>query len=79
MQLLASASEQTSYEQDVPLASVPAELAEAAGNLYQPKRPEYVEAFSADELRALAHLYGLVREASPGRAASVAELQKEPK
>lgn len=78
VQLLASASEQLRYERDVPLASVPAELAEAAEDIYRPKRREYVEAFTADELRDLAHLYGLVREAAPGRASSVAELQKQP-
>ena len=76
-QLLASASEQSSYERDVPLVSVPAELAEAAEDLYRPKHREYIEAFTADELRDLAHLYGLVREAAPGRASSVAELLKQ--
>ena len=78
VQLLASASAQSNYERGVPLASVPAELAEAAGDLYQPRRREYVEAFTDDELRDLAHLYGLVREAAPGQVASVAELQKQP-
>lgn len=77
VQLLASASEQVSYERGVPLASVPAELAEAAEDLYQPKRRDYVEAFTADELRDLAHLYGLVREAAPGTVTTVAELQKQ--
>ena len=76
--LLASASKQISYERNAPIAFVPAELAEVADDLYRPKSREYVEAFSDDELRDLAHLYGLVREAAPGQASSVAELQKQP-
>ena len=76
VQLLASASEQRAYEQDVPLADVPSELAEAGRDLFQPKSREYIETFSDDELRDLAHLYGLVHECGRTASASVAELQK---
>ena len=76
IQLLASASEQRDYERDVPIAAVPSELAEAARDLFQPKSQPYLDSFSDSELRDLAHLYGLVREAAPAQSVSVAELQK---
>ena len=78
VQLLASASEQRGYEQDVPLAAVPSELAEAAHDLFQPKSAAYLDSFSDDELRDLAHLFGLVREAAPSESVSVTELHKRP-
>lgn len=78
VQLLASAQEQRDYERDVPIADVPGELAEAGRDLFHPKSNEYIRAFSDDELRDLAYLYGLVREATRDQAASVTELQKRP-
>lgn len=62
----------------MPIANVPGELSEAGRDLFYPKSREYVEAFSDDELRDLAYLYGLVREATRVEAASVNELQKRP-
>jgi hypothetical protein len=66
------------YELDVPIADVPAELVETGSDLFQPKSHEYVESFSEDELRDLAHLYGLICEAARLQVASVTDLQKQP-
>lgn len=76
--LLASASEQLRYERTVPYAFVPGELFETASDLFQPKNPRYIEAFSREALCDVAHLYGLVCEASYAPVATVAELLKTP-
>jgi hypothetical protein len=47
-------------------------------NLYQPKEERFVSAFSSDELKNLAHLYGLLCEAAQTHSASVSELLKTP-
>ncbi|MEO0556555.1 MAG: hypothetical protein AAF170_00085 [Bacteroidota bacterium] len=78
VELLASASAQARYERDVPHAFVPGELIEADDQLLHIKSPAYVDAFTDAEHRDLAHLYGLIREAAPVEASTVAELQKRP-
>jgi hypothetical protein len=79
--LLASASAQTEYEKDVPQAFIAGELIERfATDVYRPKSPEFVAAFTEPELKELAQLYGLVHAAAGRlgheRVQSVQELQK---
>ena len=76
--LLASPSAQLAYEKDVPIADVPAELVcMFCDDLYHPKSAGFIAEFSESELKDLAHLYGLLVEASAIKASSVAELLKE--
>ncbi len=81
--MLASASAQARYEKDVPHAFVVAELIEVfVTDLYHPKSPDFIEAFNEDELKDLAHLFGLVCEVSERirdvQVHSVSDLQKLP-
>jgi hypothetical protein len=77
IQLLSLPSRQLEYEKDVPIADVPAELiCGFCDDLYHPKSEEFVAAFGEDELKALAHLYGLLSEAAKVRVTSVTELLK---
>ena len=81
--LLASASAQTEYEKQVPHAFVAAELIEGfATDLYHPESHEFVDAFTEDELKCLAQLYGLVHAAGQRMGQenvhSVSDLQKLP-
>jgi hypothetical protein len=83
VELLARASAQIDYEKNVPNAFVVAELIEQfVTDLYHPKNPDFVEAFNEDELKELAHLFGVVREASERvqqvNVHSVTELQRLP-
>jgi hypothetical protein len=65
--LLASAEEQMAYERAVPHVPVPVEITEGfASDLYHPKSPDFVDAFSDSELKSIARLYGLVCAASEG-------------
>ena len=75
--LLASPSEQLRYEKEVPIADVPGELVCGfCDDLYNPKDAAFISEFSEEELKDLAHLYGLLVEASRIEVSSVAELQK---
>ena len=79
IQLLASASEQLRYEREVPQANVPAELiCQFCDDLFRPKSAAFTAAFTSDELKDLAHLYGLMVEASKAQVTSVTELLKRP-
>lgn len=77
---LASPAAQLQYEHDVPIADVPAELVCFGTDFYNPKYKPFVDAFTNDELRSLAELYGRVCIASEvinkKSCHSVAELQK---
>ena len=73
--LLARASLQTQYEKDVPAANVPAELiCGFCDDLFHPKSRIFLDAFSAQEVRELAILYGLLHVASR-KIGEVAPLQ----
>ncbi len=75
IELLALPSKQLEYEQNVPNANVPAELVCGfCDDLYDPKSEELLSTFTTDELRGLAHLYGVLVEASAVEASSVTEL-----
>lgn len=63
--LLASGSEQLRYERDVPIACVPDELISGyLDDLFHLKNPEFLDAFTEDEIKDLAELYGLLSLAS---------------
>lgn len=81
--LLSSASTQREYEQKVPHAFIPTELIEMfTSDIYHPKSVDFISAFSEEELKDLAHLFGLLSSASEKMVASsvgsVIELQKLP-
>ena len=79
LELLAHPSKQAQYESSVPVAHVHGELvAGFCSDLFRPKSKEFVDAFSEDELKDLAHLYGLLMETGRLRVASVNELLKQP-
>ncbi len=81
--LLARASLQAEYERDVAIADVPAELiCRFCDDLFHPKSQIFLKAFTEDEIKRLAVLYGLLHvaaeklgQSSPG---GVAGLQKLP-
>jgi hypothetical protein len=80
IRLLSLPSEQLDYEKSVPIADVPAELiCGFCDDLYHPKNPELLSQFNEDELKDLAHLYGVLVEASAIEAPSVNELLKHEK
>jgi hypothetical protein len=83
VELLASRSEQLEYERSVPIADVPSELVCGFVNdLYHPKFKPFIEAFTEDELKSLAELYGRIRIASAAftehNCHSVPDIQKLP-
>ena len=79
IELLSLPSEQFAYEKNVPIADVPAKLiCGFCDDLYHPKSEGFISQFSEDELKALAHLYGLLSEAAKVTVRSVSELQKRP-
>ncbi len=47
-------------------------------DLYTPKAPDFVDAFTEAELKSLAHLYGLMVEAARTKHHTVRELLKDP-
>lgn len=65
IRLLARASLQIQYENNVPIADIPAELVcMFCDELFQPKSQAFLDAFTADEIKRLAELYGLLCVAS---------------
>jgi len=79
VQLLASPAAQLAYEKSLTVAGhAPTELVCGfCDDLYQPKSRQFNDAFSSDELRDLAHLYGLIVEASHGNHPSVSVMLKD--
>lgn len=78
---LASPSDQMQYERDVPIADVPAELiCGFVDYLYRPKWQPFLDAFTVQELKSLAELYGRLCIASDAFTKydchSVADIQK---
>ncbi|MEY4485285.1 MAG: hypothetical protein RL693_2737 [Verrucomicrobiota bacterium] len=77
IELLSQPSQQLEYEKNVPIANVPAELiCGFCNDLYHPKSQSFISAFSENELKSMAHLYGLLSEASKITVHSVPELLK---
>jgi len=80
IELLSLPSKQLEYEKNVPVANVPAELiCGFCDDLYAPKSEQILSLFTADELKGLAHLYGVLCEAGSIDAGSVSELLKHEK
>lgn len=79
--LLAHHSKQIEYERNVPHANIVSELFCCfSDDLYHPKSEEMLSLFTEDELKGLAHLYGVLAEAACiNNASSVSELLKHPK
>ncbi len=81
IELLASPSEQMKYEKDVPIADVPGELVCGfVDDLYHPKSELFLNAFTEQELKSMAELYGRICIASDAfvknNCHSVADIQK---
>lgn len=80
IELLSLPSKQLEYEKNVPIANVPAELiCGFCDDLYQPKSEQMLSQFNSEELKELAHLYGVLCEAATIEVSSVAELLKHQK
>lgn len=80
VRLLSLASEQLAYEKSVPHANVVSELfCGFCDDLFHPKSAEWVSQFTEDELKGLAHLYGVLSEAASSDAVSVSEILKDPR
>ena len=61
IELLSMPSKQLEYENNVPFANVPAELiCGFCDDLYHPKSEQMLSRFNADELKELAHLFGVL-------------------
>ena len=81
LKLLSSARAQMEYEKSLSGAAglAPRELISVfCDDLYHPKSDKFVDAFSEDELKELAHLYGLMSEVVPTQYVTVAEMLKSP-
>ena len=80
IELLSLPSKQLEYEKNVSIANVPAELiCGFCDDLYHPKSNELLSQFTEEELKGLAHLYGVLVEASKIEVSSVNELLKHQK
>lgn len=79
VEMLASLSEQIKYEKDVPIADIPGELVCIYDELFRPKSEDFLNAFTEDEIKSLAELYGMICIASKAfKGKGVVELQKLP-
>jgi hypothetical protein len=81
VELLSQPSMQLDYERSLTLAGhAPSELVSVfCDDLYHPKAPAFIDAFTEDELKDLAHLYGLVVEASTSDYSTVGQMLKDVK
>ncbi|WP_348675643.1 hypothetical protein [uncultured Abyssibacter sp.] len=77
VELLSLPSKQLAYEREVPTVHAPSELiCLYCDDLYHPKSSVFLDSFNEEELRELAHLYGVVVQASKHQAPTVTELLK---
>ena len=81
IRILSLPSEQLAYEKSLTIAGhAPSELlCVFCDDLYNPKSEELRLSFSNDELKELAHLYGLMVEASQDNYPIVTDMLKNPK
>jgi hypothetical protein len=81
LKVLAQPSKQLDYERSLSAAGhAPSELLSVfCDDLYRPKDDTFIASFTSDELRDLAHLYGLIVEASLADFSTVPEMLKDPK
>ena len=79
LELLSQPSQQIEYEAKVSIANIQGELvSQFCSDIYRPKNPQFLGAFTEDELKDLARLYGLLMESGRLRVSSVSELLKQP-
>jgi hypothetical protein len=77
IKLLAHPSMQLEYESSVPIANVYNELVCGfCDDLYHPKSELFISSFTEDELKQLAHLYGVLCQASDLYVINVTDLLK---
>jgi hypothetical protein len=80
LELLSLPSLQLEYQSSLinHAGHAPAELVCGFCNdIYHPKSPEFIDAFSENEHKALAHLYGLMVEVAPQSHSTVEEMLKD--
>ncbi len=80
LEMLSSPSAQLAYEKSLVVAGhAPTELISVfCDDVFNPKSPEFIAEFSNEELKELAHLYGLMIEISTLRHSEVADMLKDP-
>jgi hypothetical protein len=79
LELLSQPSQQIQYEAKVPIANIQGDLvSQFCDDIYRPKNPFFLDAFTEDELKDLARLYGLLMESGSLRVSSVTQLLKQP-
>ena len=79
LELLSQPSRQLDYETSIPLANSHRELVRwFCDDLFRPKDQQFLAAFTENEIKDLARLYGLLIESRQLRASSLADLLREP-
>ncbi|MCA9027939.1 MAG: hypothetical protein KDA86_22205 [Planctomycetaceae bacterium] len=80
LEMLAQPSAQLQYEKSlVHSGHAPTELVSVfCDDLFNPKNETFTSAFSADELKGLAHLYGLLVETADSNFPDVTAMLKDP-
>ncbi|QDV26951.1 hypothetical protein [Aureliella helgolandensis] len=80
VELLAEPSAQLRYEESlVDAGHAPTELISMfCDDLFDPKSESFVDAFTREEHKELAHLYGLLAEAAQSEHTSVPQMLKDP-
>jgi hypothetical protein len=79
LELLSQPSRQIDFETSVPRANSHRELVSwFADELFQPKSQQFLDAFTENEIKDLARLYGLLIESRQLRASSLVDLLREP-
>ena len=79
LELLSQPSRQLDYETSVARADSHAELVRwFCDALFRPKSQQFLDAFTENEIKNLARLYGLLIESRQLRASSLVDLLREP-
>jgi hypothetical protein len=79
LELLSQPARQIDYESNAAVANVHGQLVSRfCDELFQPKSQQFLDAFSENEIKDLARLYGLLIESGLLRASSLADLLREP-
>ena len=79
LELLSQPTRQIDYETSIPLANSHGALVSwFCDDLFHPKRRQFLDAFTENEIKELARLYGLLIESRLLRASSLADLLREP-
>jgi hypothetical protein len=79
LELLSQPSQQIEYAAYVPIANIHVMLVgQFCSHLFRPKNQQFLEAFTEDEIKDLAMLYGLLVGTGRLRASSATDLLKQP-